>query len=161
MLGANSVATSGNFTKPHVCILAIYFPLTSSSFYFYFSLALISLESFSYHAALYFLSCLKSFCRKVNHMLVTVSVILSYLLYFILHYSFKPVPVIPGSDHEFPLPFYVPSTSVSMLSTFFSSSDLFYFPPQLWFKVSSACPGNTLTHSEHLHWLFCAVTLSD
>ena len=161
MLGANSVATSGNFTKPHVCILAIYFPLTSSSFYFYFSLALISLESFSYHAALYFLSCLKSFCRKVNHMLVTVSVILSYLLYFILHYSFKPVPVIPGSDHEFPLPFYVPSTSVSMLSTFFSSSDLFYFPPQLWFEVSPACPGNTLTHSEHLHWLFCAVTLSD
>ena len=54
MLGANSVATSGNLTKPHVCILAIYFPLTSSSFYFYFSLALIPLESFSYCAALYF-----------------------------------------------------------------------------------------------------------
>ena len=86
--------------------------------------------------------------------------ILSYLLYFILHHSFKPVPVIPDSDHEFPLPFYAPSTSVSILSTIFSSSDLFCFPPQLWFEVSSACPGNTLTHSEHLHWLFCAATLS-
>ena len=137
----------------------INFPLTSSLFYFYFCLALISLESFSYCAALYLLSCLKSFCRKANHILVNVSVILSYLLYFILHHPFKPVPVIPGSDHV-SSPFLWPIYLSLNAQHLFSSSDLFCFPPQLWFEVSSACPGNTLTPSEHLHWVFCAVTLS-
>lgn len=52
-------------------------------------------------------------------MLANISVILSHWPYFILHHSFRPAPIIPTSDNEFPLPFHVPSTSLSMLSTAF------------------------------------------
>lgn len=48
MLGANSVATSGNFTEPHACFLTMYLTLTSFSFYFSFSSVLISSQSTFY-----------------------------------------------------------------------------------------------------------------
>lgn len=78
---------------------------------------------------------------------MTVSGTLSPLPYFILHESFKAVPIIWASDCESPLLFYAPPHLSPSAQNHFSGSDLFCFPPPLWFLASFACPGNTTFHS--------------